>query len=102
MALDPRDRGLVLGNSDVIRTSHNSFSRPEPFIYTGKKKAKVLILLWYKEGDAIYHFIAYIPFKNRVYELDGLQEGPILLGETTETIKWTAIASEAIMKRISM
>jgi ubiquitin carboxyl-terminal hydrolase L5 len=65
MALEPKDRGLVLGNSEVIRISHNSFSRPEPFVFTGKKKAK--------EGDAVYHFIAYVPFRGLVYELDGLQ-----------------------------
>jgi ubiquitin carboxyl-terminal hydrolase L5 len=64
MALDPRDRGLVLGNIDTLREAHNSFARPEPFVFTGKKKAK--------EGDAVYHFIAYVPFRGIVYELDGL------------------------------
>jgi ubiquitin carboxyl-terminal hydrolase L5 len=64
MALDPKDRGLALGNSDAIRTAHNSFAHPEPFFFSGKKKAK--------EGDAIYHFVAYVPFKGHVYELDGL------------------------------
>lgn len=94
MSLDPMTRGLALGNIDVIRTSHNSFSRPEPFIFTGGKKAK--------EGDKVYHFIAYVPFKGRVYELDGLQDGPILLGETSENVSWIDVAKEAVMKRIAM
>ena len=50
----------------------------------------------------MYHFVAYVPFKGRVYELDGLQEGPILLGEITEDAHWIAVAREAILKRIAM
>jgi ubiquitin carboxyl-terminal hydrolase L5 len=50
----------------------------------------------------VYHFIAYIPFKGRVYEIDGLQDGPILLGETSPEVDWIAVAREAVMKRIAM
>jgi ubiquitin carboxyl-terminal hydrolase L5 len=37
----------------------------------------------------------------QVYELDGLQEGPILLGEITDTRTWLDIVKEEINKRIT-
>lgn len=44
-----------------------------------------------------FHFIAYVPFEGKVYELDGLKPGPILLGEGED---WLAVARPAIQARI--
>ena len=56
--MDPATRGLAISNSEKIRTEHNKFSHPEPFVFT-KKIAK--------DGDDVFHFVAYIHFKNAIY-----------------------------------
>jgi len=71
--LDPEMRGLSLSNSKEIKQAHNSFSRPVAFEMPDDN-------IQDEEGEA-YHFVAYIPHKGKIYELDGLQEGPIECAE---------------------
>ena len=49
-------------------------TRPEPFVIEDDKKSG--------EGDA-FHFVSYVPYRGQLYELDGLQKGPIDLGSCT-------------------
>lgn len=91
-SFDSKTRGQVLSNSDVIREVHNSFARPEPFDILKSKKPK--------KGGAAFHFVGYVPFKGKLYELDGLQEGPILIGDVENT-DWIELAKNEIAVRTS-
>uniref|UniRef100_A0A8P4KA95 Ubiquitin carboxyl-terminal hydrolase n=1 Tax=Dicentrarchus labrax TaxID=13489 RepID=A0A8P4KA95_DICLA len=70
-SFDAAMKGLALSNSEVIRQVHNSFARQQMFEFDAKSSAK--------DEDA-FHFVSYVPVNGRLYELDGLREGPIDLG----------------------
>ncbi|CAM9427269.1 unnamed protein product [Chrysoparadoxa australica] len=90
MDFPPDLRGLAISNSDQIRNTHNSFSRQDPFIHEKNDDDD-------KDSDA-YHFIAYVPKNGKVYELDGLKQGPVELGVTED---WLSVAAPAIEERIN-
>jgi len=85
-ALPSQEKGMAIGNSNKIRTAHNSFTRQDPFMIDEETKAA-------KEDDDVFHFISFVPFKGQLYELDGLQAGPISFGECTPE-NWLAKARE--------
>lgn len=90
-ALDPQMKGLTLSNSDPIRKAHNSFRQQTSFEIVQEKDEK---------GDA-FHFVAYICHDKKVYELDGLKAGPVLIGDVPDGVHWAEKAREEIQRRIA-
>lgn len=99
-------KGEAIGASDDIREAHNSFARKEAFLMDDSQKRIAT------EDDDVFHFIAYVPHgtdTRNVYELDGLQPGPILSGTVEEgsnatgsgsDLAWLQVARNAIQDRI--
>ncbi|KAH9361851.1 hypothetical protein HPB48_003740 [Haemaphysalis longicornis] len=90
-SFDATMKGLTLSNSDVIREVHNSFSRQQMFEFDVKQSSK---------DDDVYHFIGYVPIDGRLYELDGLKDGPIDLGPIPQGTDWVDTVRPVIEGRI--
>ena len=94
--LPPDMRGEAISNSELIRLAHNGFARPEPFIFEEKKPRSD------EESEDAFHFIGYIPINGKLYELDGLKPGPILIHHESEVTQdnWMEAARKAIQTRL--
>ena len=81
-------KGLSISNQEGIQKVHNSFAHPEPFQFVQTKRSAT-------EDDDVFHFVSFVPFKNKLYELDGLQKGPVLIG-SFEGDDWLPLATQEI------
>ena len=103
----PDMRGEVIGSSEVIRSAHNSFGRDMSSFLDDPTKAKRSAT----DDDDVFHFVAFVPHEvdGCVYELDGLQPGPIRVGSyinnnndgNNNTMSWLRVARDAIQARLS-
>lgn len=89
-SFDAYNKGLAMSNASQIRTVHNSFARQTLFEMDNKNMNK---------DEDVFHFISYVPIDGRLYELDGLKEGPIDLGPIGQQ-NWLDVVRPVIEKRI--
>ena len=90
-SFEPQLKGIAISSSDEIRSAHNAFGRPDAFLNDSK--------LHIPTGDEeAFHFVAYVPVDGTLYELDGLQKGPIVVGSGGDD--WLSVAREAIQERM--
>ncbi|XP_053549118.1 ubiquitin carboxyl-terminal hydrolase isozyme L5 [Bombina bombina] len=89
-SFDAAMKGLALSNSEVIRQVHNSFARQQMFEFDAKSATK---------DDDAFHFVSYVPVNGRLYELDGLRDGPIDLGPCNQD-DWISAVRPVIEKRM--
>lgn len=93
--MDPALKGLCFAECEKVKEEHNKFSKPSQFIETKEKRAA-------KDGDDVFHFVSYILYNNSIYEIDGLQDGPILIKENVDKHFWVHQLKSSIMERINL
>ncbi|XP_063796380.1 ubiquitin carboxyl-terminal hydrolase isozyme L5 isoform X1 [Pseudophryne corroboree] len=90
-SFDAAMKGLALSNSEVIRQVHNSFARQQMFEFDAKSSAK--------DDEDAFHFVSYVPVNGRLYELDGLRDGPVDLGVCNQD-DWISVVKPVIEQRM--
>lgn len=91
-SFDPAMKGLALSNSETIRSVHNSFARQTIFEFEEKQASK---------DDDVYHFVSFLPINGRLYELDGLRDGPVDHGAIPDGKDWTTVVRTVLQERIN-
>ncbi|CAL8143646.1 unnamed protein product [Orchesella dallaii] len=91
-SFDPAMKGLALSNSETIRSVHNSFARQTLFEFEEKSASK---------DDDVYHFVSFLPINGRLYELDGLRDGPVDHGAISDGKDWTNLVRTVLQERIN-
>uniref|UniRef100_A0A6G1SM86 ubiquitinyl hydrolase 1 n=1 Tax=Aceria tosichella TaxID=561515 RepID=A0A6G1SM86_9ACAR len=107
----PENKGYAIGNMPLIAKAHNShasysslYCRDRPnqqrglsFAIRGNQRTNLQQL---QNQPETYHFVSYVPIKNRLYELDGLKNYPIDHGPIDPNEDWTEKFRRVIRQRL--
>jgi ubiquitin carboxyl-terminal hydrolase L5 len=106
----PPLKGMSISSSEEIKSAHNSFGRAaEEAMFFGDPEERAKRRRKSDPGE-VFHFVAYLPKQDKVYELDGLQENPIVIGDIpqknddngTTRDDWLSVARTAIQQRMAL
>lgn len=99
--LDPESKGYAIGNMPELAAAHNNHARPDLPLPSNmiKKGSASSTALTVATMDA-FHYVSYVPIRDRLFELDGLKEFPIDHGPWAETEQWTDLFRRVIDRRL--
>ncbi|KAL2263113.1 hypothetical protein VTK26DRAFT_8134 [Humicola hyalothermophila] len=117
MGLPPPLRGNMIANSEWIRMAHNSYARRLDLLNAAlslqnevdrkKKRAKSLSSRRKKtksksptDEDSPYHFTAFVPVGQQVWQLDGFTPAPVCVGEYAPDQRWTSVMRQVLEDRM--
>ncbi|KIM30592.1 hypothetical protein M408DRAFT_323399 [Serendipita vermifera MAFF 305830] len=121
LEMDPAMRGLCVASSTELRQVHNNFARPadiraslskiadttmnppkEPKKPKGRGKAASKSKKATKSETLQdqYHFLSYVPYQGRVWEMDGLKSAPLECAELDAGEAWLEAVRPALRGRI--
>ncbi|KEG12470.1 putative ubiquitin carboxyl-terminal hydrolase, putative,cysteine peptidase, Clan CA, family C12 [Trypanosoma grayi] len=83
-------RGTQVGECEVLRDAHNSFAPSEIFAMDAQMP----------DTSDVYHYSSFVYKNGSIWELDGLQEGPILAADATDS-NYKEKLLEVVRKRIA-
>ncbi|XP_033647822.1 ubiquitin carboxyl-terminal hydrolase BAP1-like [Asterias rubens] len=91
----PENKGYAIGNVPELAQIHNSHAHPEPRQIPEKQ-----IGILTTRARETFHFVSYVPIKDRLIELDGLKPHPIDHGLWGENEDWTEKFRRVIGERL--
>ncbi|RHZ68639.1 hypothetical protein Glove_294g144 [Diversispora epigaea] len=102
--LPPATRGFSITTHPNFRQIHNSMARhPEDSLIVEEEEAnKKKKDSSNEEKGEVYHYIAYVPVDEEVWQLDGLYPRPIKIGTYTDEKIWYDAARGVINERIDI
>lgn len=83
--MNPKERGLAIGNVPYLAEVHNSYATPQDVSTLSESYESTSELVF---ADT-YHFVSFVPINGRLFELDGLNKYPIDHGPLIEGENWT-------------
>lgn len=96
--MTPENKGWAIGNTPELAKAHNSHAMPQAKRCVDKNTVSAGVTTGRYAGEA-FHFVSFVPIKNRLFELDGLKPHPIdhgPCGDDNWTEKFRTVMTERL------
>lgn len=92
--MDPLTRAIAFSNNEKIKNEHNKFK-----IGTSNELNNNINNI---NNEDAYHIVSFFHYKNAIYEMDGLKEGPILIENNVDFNEWIKKLKNTLAQRINI
>jgi ubiquitin carboxyl-terminal hydrolase L5 len=92
--MDPLTKAIAFSNNEKIKNEHNKFK-----IDASNELNNNINNI---DNEDAYHIVSFFHYKNSIYEMDGLLEGPILIENNVDFNEWSKKLKNTLTQRINI